>query len=122
MSEEMTKHNWTGEPQASDSKSDLKVLRAIAEKATQGEWQVQERKDGGEYGEYMAYGIDGIASVNWYSDSDMAHTALEPMEEEDAHFIATFNPKAVLALLDRLEKAERALTEAEPPYSKHCND
>lgn len=102
--------------------TDIKALREIAEKATPGEWNVQERKDGGEYGEYMAYGIDGIASVNWYSDSDMAHTALEPMEEEDARFIATFNPARVLALLDRLETAEQALAEAESPYSKHCND
>jgi hypothetical protein len=90
--------------------ADIKALRAIAEKATQGEWRVQERKDGGEYGEYMAYGIDGIASVEWYSDSDMAHTALEPMEEEDARFISTFNPARVLELLDRLEEAEQALS------------
>lgn len=76
-------------------------------------------KASSEFGDYEVHGIKGVATPVWYSDSDMAHTALEDMGLADAEFIAAFNPETVLALLDRVETAERALQRVREALARH---
>lgn len=66
----------------------LDEIEARANRATEGPWTVSETVDETEYGSYTACGVQPIAPLEWYSDSDVAHVALEPMVEEDAKFIA----------------------------------
>lgn len=66
----------------------LNEIEQRANRATEAPWTVSETVDETEYGSYTACGVQPIAPLEWYSDSDMAHVALEPMEEEDAKFIA----------------------------------
>lgn len=66
----------------------LDEIEARANRASQAPWETSEAVDETEYGSYTAYGVEPIAPLEWFSDSDMAHVALEPMEEEDAKFIA----------------------------------
>ena len=88
---------------------DLIALRALAEKATLGPWEAFEDSD-----EHLA---GCPPTMEWLV------TATDPGEElyeeiinwgnrgrrEDAEFIAAANPSVVLALLDRLERAEAAI-------------
>lgn len=88
---------------------DLTALRALAEKATPGPWEAFEDSD-----EHLA---GCPPTMEWLV------TATDPGEEfyeeiinwgnrgrrEDAEFIAAANPSVVLALLDRLERAEAAI-------------
>lgn len=66
----------------------LKEIRERLESATPGGWSTSEAVDDSEYGSYVAYGIEEVAPIRWYADSDSAHTALDPLEKSDAEFIA----------------------------------
>jgi len=90
----------------------LDDLRKIAEQATKGPWKVETDEIGTDFGDDIAYGIKSVAPVTFYSDSDMAHLALDPLTPEDAEFIATFNPARVLEMIDTLRGAEIRLDHA----------
>lgn len=73
------------------------TLRQLAEKATQGEWCVDDR-----HGVLADAGLNG----NYYIASCSG-----PDHRANKQFIAAVNPAAVLALLDELEAAERRIAE-----------
>ena len=81
----------------------IQHLRDLADKATPGPWEMSEVVDDTEFGSYMAYGVAPIAPLEWYSDSDAAHTALDVMDKADAEFIAACR-EAVPALLDLIDR------------------
>ncbi|EBR9318773.1 hypothetical protein D5N88_15600 [Salmonella enterica subsp. enterica serovar Panama] len=99
-------------------------LRQLAEKATQGEWWSDVVETDGEYGEgedrasgYHSYAVYvGNKSLLDMTNSTAAciHTewdhdylmAWDEIAKRNAEFIAAFNPKAALALLDEVESAE----------------
>ncbi|SAP56174.1 ead/Ea22-like family protein [Klebsiella oxytoca] len=102
-------------------------MKAAAEKATPGEWWADDVKNEGCYGSgddcvegftsYAIYGSDGqtlFDSLN--SDSACiseeydgeGHVAWDETAQRNAEFIALANPANVLALVEALEKAQRA--------------
>ncbi|EQA5338613.1 ead/Ea22-like family protein [Klebsiella pneumoniae] len=102
-------------------------LKAAAEKATQGEWWADEVKNEGCYGSgdecvegftsYAIYGSDGQTLFDSLN-SDAAciceeydgegHVAWDETAQRNAEFITLANPANVLALVEELEKAQRA--------------
>jgi hypothetical protein len=84
--------------------TDLTELRRIAEAATPGPWF--QGRDGRHY----------ESDLDVYSErepSDTSHDiATHIWSVADAAHIATFDPPTVLALLDRLERAEKAIADA----------
>ena len=76
---------------------DLTQLREVAEEATPGPWEAKP---------YL-YGVqDGRIRVTSPSD-DNEYNLVETVLPENAAHIATFDPPTVLALIDRVEKAEQ---------------
>ncbi|HCM3154971.1 TPA: ead/Ea22-like family protein [Klebsiella quasipneumoniae subsp. similipneumoniae] len=71
-------------------------LKAAAEKATPGPWEVQ-------FGEEI-YATDGV---------DNEQVAIATLDARDADYIALANPANVLALVEALEKAQQRITELE---------
>lgn len=95
--------------------TDLSRLREIAEKATQGEWWIENdsEKDyeaGISYSEWPStlHGPKNVLATRVQAEAGLGYQIDEIPELgfPDAEFIATFNPEAVLGLLDRLEWAE----------------
>jgi len=107
---------------------DLDALQAVAEAATPGPWEFDTEKNDGEYGD----DIDGGIGFDSYAirdekgqtlfdslNSDAAYVqgewdedsfrAWDEVAEKNAKFIAAANPKTILALIDRLRKAEAAV-------------
>ncbi|MEY7541403.1 ead/Ea22-like family protein [Klebsiella pneumoniae] len=102
-------------------------MKAAAEKATPGEWWADEVKNEGCYGSgddcvegftsYAIYGSDGQTLFDSLN-SDAAciceeydgegHVAWDETAQRNAEFIALANPANVLALVEALEKAQRA--------------
>lgn len=78
---------------------DLKKLREVAERATQGNWE--------ECGAAIDTDVDPyeVVALETVGSPYMLHEVLK-MTEPDATHIATFDPPTVIALLDRLERAE----------------
>lgn len=70
---------------------DVKALRALATAATPGPWRTES-------------GGGGWTNVH----APLGVLVSESMQSADALFIAALSPDVVLALLDRLERAERA--------------
>lgn len=92
---------------------DIKVLRVKAEAAASGPWIVRTVTDDTEYGDFAVHGIGpNVAEPIHYSDSAPAHVALDPLGPFDADYIAAASPDVVLALLDRIEAAEKIIAEA----------
>lgn len=79
---------------------DLKALRKVAEAATAGPW-VQ-----GYLNEVWAGGKAPIVNWQGFDDSDRGRAE----HFANAAHIATFDPPTVLALLDRIEAAEKRLS------------
>lgn len=69
-------------------------LKAAAEKATQGLWEVQ-------FGEEI-YATDGV---------DNEQVAIATLDARDADYIALANPANILALVEALEKAQKRIVE-----------
>ena len=82
---------------------DRGALRALAAKASDGPWLI-ERRDY-EAGE-ITYVIYGAHDVTWSGDGAC------PNARADARYIAAVSPDVVVALLDALDAAERALANA----------
>lgn len=102
-------------------------MKAAAEKTTPGEWWADEVKNEGCYGSgddcvegftsYAIYGSDGQTLFDSLN-SDAAciceeydgegHVAWDETAQRNAEFIALDNPANVLALVEALEKAQRA--------------
>lgn len=102
-------------------------LKAAAEKATPGEWWADEVKNEGCYGSgddcvegftsYAIYGSDGqtlfdslnsdAACISEEYDGE-GHVAWDETAQRNAEFIALANPANILALVEALEKAQRA--------------
>lgn len=102
-------------------------MKAAAGKATQGEWWADEVKNEGCYGSgddcvegftsYAIYGSDGQTLFDSLN-SDAAciceeydgegHVAWDETAQRNAEFIALANPANILALVEALEKAQRA--------------
>ncbi|MET5490551.1 ead/Ea22-like family protein [Klebsiella variicola] len=100
-------------------------MKAVAEKATPGEWWADEVKNEGCYGSgddcvegftsYAIYGSDGQTLFDSLN-SDAAciceeydgegHVAWDETAQRNAEFIALANPANVLALVEALEKAQ----------------
>jgi len=87
---------------------DLTALRDLAEKATPGPWHFHQ-DDG------TALDISEVCIPRPEEDVDLSIASL--LEDRDGAFIAAANPATVLALLDRLERAERELEVAMAPHS-----
>lgn len=81
---------------------DLSDLRAKAEAATPGPWEFS--PDDG-----SALDADAVVVLDEAGDEALIVTTW--IEAKDAEFIAAANPAVVLELLDRLERAERAIEE-----------
>ena len=83
--------------------TDLKSLRELAEKATEGPWET----DAGN-SILTAYTIpldyDGMGMKIQIGEMGLTHT-------KDAEFIAALNPTVAIELIERIEKAEEALKE-----------
>lgn len=101
--------------------SALQAMRALAEKATPGPWDVdsQDSEDGhGKFKAYAVFGCDGKVLLDTLN-SDAAEIHEEPYEYDivawdeigrrNAAFIAAANPQAVIALIDALESAHAVL-------------
>lgn len=84
---------------------DPKALRAIARDATQ-EWsaKVSEIHEGAE-GD--AYGFAAFGPTHDYEGDEERYEEAQDQAEADARYIAAVSPPVVLALLDRIEAAER---------------
>jgi hypothetical protein len=88
--------------------TDLKTLREVAERATPGPWRVRTNRHkttgGEEWGWVSNMTTQNISlpgmSIDWEASTGHAN----------ATHIAVFNPVTVLALLDRIEELEGALT------------
>lgn len=91
---------------------DLKALRAAAEAATPGPWRVESMRP-------STLGIETVWSAGMHDIADCSKAAGLPYStrvpaeqiEANAAFIAAANPAAVLALLDELDAAYRALSD-----------
>lgn len=90
---------------------DLDRLMSIARRATPGPWEWEPpsdeqwpQNDESLVTSYIEENEDypKLVLSGWGYDASGTHA-----EKEDREFIAEFNPEAVLALLDRVEKAER---------------
>lgn len=102
-------------------------MKTAAEKATQGEWWADEVKNEGCYGSgddcvegftsYAIYGSDGqtlfdslnsdAACISEEYDGE-GHVAWDETAQRNAEFIALANPANIFALVEALEKAQRA--------------
>mgnify|MGYP005965292043 CR=1 FL=1 len=71
-------------------------LKAAAEKATPGPWEVQ-------FGEEI-YATDGV---------DNEQVAIATLDARDADYIAQANPANVITLIEALEKAQQRIAELE---------
>lgn len=81
--------------------TDLKKLRALAEKATPGRWSLKTNVHPETNGMSWGFLTGPSQNITW-SDN-------KPSTVRDAEFIATANPQAIIELLDRLERYEKAL-------------
>lgn len=86
--------------------SDLQALRVTAEAATPGPWETL-----GGYVEGVYGGEVTPQSVNCMSYCYGG--SVERMSDADATHIATFDPPTILALLSRLEAAEKVIEDAQ---------
>lgn len=106
--------------------SELIELRRIAEAATRGPWAWSAGTDGWgdcgpnletvERGQLYDDGSQGAAETivgSWGHDANGI-----TVEDADAQHIATFDPPTVLALIDRLEAAERARDASPEPQTE----
>ncbi len=73
-----------------------KDLRALAEAATDGPWEIQDRRDNTQGKRTQWYEVG-----NW--PVMVAHIQAGDLDEENAAFIAAANPQTVIGLLDRIE-------------------
>lgn len=85
---------------------DLKSIRAAAEAATPGPWEAA----GPSFGTPLPKYLNEVGRIN--DDEMFEEVCVSPSPEDDAcsadmNYIATANPTAILALLDRLEAAEK---------------
>ncbi|HAW0781272.1 TPA: DUF551 domain-containing protein [Escherichia coli] len=96
------------------SKIDYQALREAAEKATPGNWWIDS------HGQAMVSFIDNEVLEVFVTDNKRDAVRHEDTgnlsrwrNDNDATFIATADPAAVLALLDELEAAEKRIAELE---------
>jgi hypothetical protein len=90
------------------SSIDINKLRELVRAATPGPWRVQSDSDYDEYRNvFVSWPYRLLADA-----APIANFAEENTSFEDAEFIAAANPTAVLALLDRLARAEALLADA----------
>ena len=85
---------------------DLKAIRAAAEAATPGPWEAA----GPSFGAPLPKYLNEVGRIN--EDEMFEEVCVSPSPEDDAcsadmNYIATANPATVIALLDRLEAAEK---------------
>ena len=90
---------------------DIKQLRELAQAATKGPWK--HLQSGRGYENYV-YALDARYDVSWAGESPVKvayfpHDPYGLRDALDAAYIAAASPDAILALLSRLESAERAL-------------
>lgn len=97
----------------------LDYLKTVAKSATPGEWEINYAECGSEYGEYTVYGILDVATANWADDNAPAFAYCEGMELKDATYISTFDPPAVLDLIQRIEELEATLQRVRDARSNH---
>ncbi|HDH1455134.1 ead/Ea22-like family protein [Klebsiella quasipneumoniae subsp. similipneumoniae] len=110
-------------------------MKAVAEKATQGEWWADEVKNEGCYGSgddcvegftsYAIYGSDGqtlfdslnsdAACISEEYDGE-GHVAWDETAQRNAEFIALANPANVSALVEALEKAQQRIASQREYY------
>lgn len=75
---------------------ELRKLRKLAERATPGYWSYSGREYADNGGTFETIEAETDTVIGEYS-----------LSEKDARYIAAASPAAILALLDRLEKAEK---------------
>lgn len=86
---------------------DLNELRKIAEQATPGPWKAETHCAYTEDKYHAVYSVDaGDSPVISQLGCGCCDVGLE-VSKPDAAFVTAFNPDTVLALLNRLEQAER---------------
>lgn len=75
----------------------LQELKALAEKATPGPWEIKENKD--HRGSYFVYALRKTKVKDFFLPYSIS--------KDNAEHIAACSPDRILSLLDRLEKAEK---------------
>lgn len=85
------------------TKKRLKELRELAEKATPGKYNI-ERRDG-ECGQ-----IDYVVYSNYGKDIASCDEIANPLNRDNANYIAALDPKVVVELLDAIEVLTEALS------------
>lgn len=93
---------------------DLKAIRAAAEAATPGPWEAAGPSFGAPLPKYLNC-VGWVTEDDEFDDVCTAPLGSDGGNSADMIFIATANPAAILALLDRLEAAEAQLA----IYEKH---
>ena len=88
------------------------------EEATKGPWEINSATCSSEYGEYVVYGVSGVADASWAPDDVPAFAYCEGMTEEDATFIATART-AVPELITRIEELEATLQRVQYARANH---
>jgi hypothetical protein len=102
---------------------DIKRLRELAQAATLGPWKVE----GNGLDEWYVYAHDARYAAPWCGDSPVkvAWVPWEPSggrHVRDSLYIAAASPDVVLALLDRLEAAERERDSLRVAYEQTRQD
>ena len=83
---------------------DLEALKALAEKATPGEWRWMQRED---------HAVKLLSTVKAITgENDIVMVRLEGVRPSDRAFIAAFNPQTALALLSHIAALEAEKAEA----------
>ena len=86
------------------SSQDLEALKALAEKATPGEWRWMQRED---------HAVKLLSTVKAITgENDIVMVRLEGVRPSDRAFIAAFNPQTALALLSHIAALEAEKAEA----------
>ncbi len=98
------------------SKIDYQALRELAKQATQGEWRAFISPDTGTYAVHTPGDERCGDVIKWPGFNGQKNA------ENNARYIAAFNPEVVLALLDEREAANKRIAELEAePVSQTYN-
>lgn len=100
----------------------VRELRALAEKATPGEWRVAEDNNPFADGRHVfATGLDGsdFVVLNLKTDHTFVTATSREQQQANARFSAAVNPATLTAILDEYDRRGAALVEAEGARPKY---
>lgn len=101
---------------------DLDALQALAEAATPGPWRECGHDRGGcSCAQVWSTAVDFPVATAFKNDEEMGHAPIG-QPEANAAYIAAANPAVILALIDRLRKAEAAALAIQDLIDSHKRD